>query len=73
MLCVFLAVCVHSLDSQLLAVTEGEAVISERAQHDGGVHYVFLKAQESHIQSLKPHQHRVLCNTSRNNKITGAD
>lgn len=58
----------HPLDSQLLAVAEGEAIISERAQHDGGVHYVLLKAQEPHIQSLKPHQHSILCSTSKNNK-----
>lgn len=50
----------HSLDSQLLAVTEGEAVVGERAQHDGGVHHVLLEAQEPHVQPLKPHQHGVL-------------
>lgn len=54
---------VHLLDSQLLAVTESKAIISERAQHNGGVHHVFLKAQQSHVQALKPHKHRVLCNT----------
>lgn len=52
----------HLLDSQLLAVTEGEAVVSQRAQHDGGVHHILLKAQKPHVQSLKPHQHSVLCN-----------
>lgn len=54
---------VHSLDSQLLAVTESKAVVSERAQYDGRVHYVLLKAQESNIQTLKPHQHSILCET----------
>lgn len=70
---VFVAICVHSLDSQLLAVTEGEAIIGQRAQHDGGVHHVLLKAQEAHVQSLKPHQHGILCNTNKNNEITQAD
>lgn len=51
-----------SLDSQLLAVTEGEAVVGECAQHDGGVHDVLLKAQQPDVQALKPHQHGVLCN-----------
>lgn len=56
----------HLLDSQLLAVTEGEAIIGERAQHDGRVHHILLKAQEPHVQSLKPHQHSVLCNKKKN-------
>lgn len=63
------AACVHSLNSQLLAVTKGEAIISERAQHNGRVHHVFLKAQEPHIQSLKPHQHSVLCKKVRKKKV----
>lgn len=63
---VFVAVHVYSLDSQLLAVTEGKAIISERTQHDCGVHHILFKAQEAHVQSLKPHEHSVLCNTSKN-------
>lgn len=59
---------VNPLDSQLLPVTEGEAIVSERAQDDGGVDHVLLEAQEPHIQSLKPHQHGILCNTSKNRK-----
>lgn len=58
-----------SLDSQLLAVAEGEAVIGERAQHDGRVHHILLEAQQPHIESLKPHQHSILCSTSNSNKM----
>lgn len=61
---VFLRPCAsNSLDSQLLAVAEGKAVISERAQNNGGVHHVLLKAEQSHVQAFKPHQHGVLWNT----------
>lgn len=63
----------HSLDPQLLAVAEGEAVIGERAQHDGGVHHVLLEAQEPHVQSLEPHENGVLCNTSKSNDTTQTD
>lgn len=62
--CVFVAVGVHSLNSQLFAVTKGKAIVSECTQHDGRVHQVLLKAQEPHVESLKPHQHSVLWNTS---------
>lgn len=71
--CVAVWLWLHSLDSQLLAVTEGEAVISECAQHDGGVHHVLLEAQEPHVQALKPHQHSVLCKRSNYNRITQTD
>ena len=63
----------HSLDPQLLAVAEGEAVIGERAQHDGGVHHVLLEAQETHVQSLEPHENGVLCNTRRSKETTQTD
>lgn len=43
-------------------MAEGEAVIGERAQHDSRVHNVLLKAQQPHVQTLKPHQDGVLCN-----------
>lgn len=54
------SVCVHLLDSQLLAVAECKAVISERAQHDGRVHHVFLEAQQANVEPLEPHQHCIL-------------
>lgn len=59
----FMTACL-SLDSQPLAVTEGETVIGEGAEHDGGVHHVLLEAQEPHVQTLEPHEHRILCGTS---------
>lgn len=40
---------VRSLDSQLLAVAEGEAVVGEGAQHDSGVDQVLLEAQQPHV------------------------
>lgn len=55
----------RSLDAQLLAVAEGEAVVGQGAQHDGRVHHILLKAEEPHIQSFEPHQNCVLCKASR--------
>lgn len=59
----------HSLDSQLLAVTEGEAIIGESAEHDGGVHHVLLEAQEPHVQTLEPHEHSIVCATQARRKV----
>lgn len=64
-----LQLCIHSLNPQLLAVAQGEAVISERAQHHRRVNHVLLEAQEPNVQPLKPHQHGVLCNTSKSEEI----
>ena len=50
-------------------MTEGETVVSECAQYDGGVHHVLLKAQEPHVQSLEPHQYSILFKTSKENRI----
>jgi len=60
----------HSLDPELLAVAEGEDMVGERAQYDGGVYHVLLEAQQAHVESLEPHQHGVLWRAGRQHRAT---
>lgn len=42
-------------------MAEGEAIIGKCTENDGGVDNILFKAQQSHIEPLKPHQMSILC------------